>query len=91
MQTVAAGFITTMTRLARLEDTHVVILNSAKVSNAFANKRPKLRAITAEYRALIRAEATRRGLPVFFQKRGHHLRSTGNRLLTMTHWLDSTP
>lgn len=39
----------------------------------------------------VRAEAIRRGLPVFFQKRGHHLRSTGNRLLTITHWLDSTP
>ncbi len=37
----------------------------------------------------VRAEATRRGLPVFFQKRGHHLRSTGNRSLTMTYRLDS--
>lgn len=64
MQTVAAGYISTMTRLARLEDTQVVILNSAKVSNAFANKRPKLRALTAEYRALIRAEATRRHFDV---------------------------
>lgn len=64
MQTVAAGYVSTMTRLARLEDTQVVVLNSAKVSNAFANKRPKLRAITAEYRALIRAEATRRHFDV---------------------------
>ena len=64
METVAAGFITTMTRLARLEDTQVVVLNSAKVSNAFADKRPKLRAITAEYRALMRAEANKRRFDV---------------------------
>ena len=37
----------------------------------------------------VRAEATRRGLPVFFQKRGNHVRATENRSLTMMHWLDS--
>ncbi|MEO8540530.1 MAG: hypothetical protein ABI577_12395 [bacterium] len=60
METVAAGFTATMTRLARLEDTHVVVLNSAKVSNAFADKRPRLRQATAEYRAIIQAEAKKR-------------------------------
>jgi hypothetical protein len=60
MQTVAAGYIATMARLARLEDTQVVILNSANVSPQFAGKRPHLRETGMRYRALIREEAHRR-------------------------------
>ncbi len=37
----------------------------------------------------VRAESTRRCLPVFFQKRGTHLRATANRPLDVTHWFDT--
>jgi hypothetical protein len=60
MKTVAEGFTNTMSRLARLEDTQVVVLESAKVSKVFAERHPELRQLTADYRATIREEARKR-------------------------------
>ncbi|ODT45817.1 MAG: hypothetical protein ABS70_02235 [Nitrospira sp. SCN 59-13] len=37
----------------------------------------------------VRAEATRRGLPVFFRKRGNHVQSTAKRPLDLTHWINN--
>lgn len=36
----------------------------------------------------VRTEATRRGLPVFFQKRGRQIRASGDRPLDLMHWFD---
>lgn len=36
----------------------------------------------------VRTEATRGGLPVFFQKRGRQIRAAGERPLDLIHWLD---
>ncbi|MBP6265281.1 MAG: hypothetical protein H8K05_04740 [Nitrospira sp.] len=36
----------------------------------------------------VRTEATRRGLPVFFQKRGRQVRAAADRPLDLMHWLD---
>jgi hypothetical protein len=61
---VAAGYIATMGRLAQLEGTQVVILNSANVSKVFAQRHKELRKLTAEYRVTIREEARPRHFDV---------------------------
>ena len=36
----------------------------------------------------VRTEATRRGLPLFFQKRGRQVEAVDHRPLDLRHWLD---
>ena len=56
------------------KDTEAVVLVLDRVNHTLARK--------------VRTEATRRGLPVFFQKRGRQVRAAGDRPLDLMHWLD---
>ncbi|HMW88163.1 MAG: DUF2325 domain-containing protein [Nitrospira sp.] len=57
------------------KDTEAVVLVLDRVNHTLARK--------------VRTEATRRGLPVFFQKRGRQVRAAGDRPLDVVHWLDT--
>ena len=57
------------------KDTEAVVLVQDRVNHALARK--------------VRIEATRRGLPVFFQKRGRQIRVAGDRPLDLMHSLGS--
>lgn len=57
------------------KDTEAVVVVLDRVNHTLARK--------------VRTEATRRGLPVFFQKRGRQIRITDHRPLDLMHWLDS--
>lgn len=54
--------------------TKAVVVVLDRVSHALARK--------------VRIEATRRGLPVFFQRRGRQIVSTDATASDLTHWLD---
>ena len=56
------------------KDTEAVVLVLDRVNHTLARK--------------VRTEATRRGLPVFFQKRGRQVRAAGDRPLDLMRWLD---
>ena len=56
------------------KDTEAVVVILDRVNHTLARK--------------VRIEATRRGLPVFFQKRGRQIRATGPRPLDLMRWLD---
>lgn len=57
------------------KDTEAVLVVLDRVNHTLARK--------------VRTEATRRGLPVFFQKRGRQVQVVGHRPLDLMHWLDS--
>ena len=57
------------------KDTEAVVVVLNRVNHTLARK--------------VRTEATRRGLPVFFQKRGRQIRIADHRPLDLMHWLDS--
>jgi hypothetical protein len=57
------------------KDTEAVVVVLDLVSHALARK--------------VRTEATRRGLPIFFQKRGRHIRAT-DRPSDLRQWLKDT-
>ena len=56
------------------KDTEAVVVILDRVNHTLARK--------------VRIEAIRRGLPVFFQKRGRQIRATGPRPLDLMRWLD---
>lgn len=56
------------------KDTEAVVLVLDRVNHTLARK--------------VRTEATRRGLPVFFQKRGRQIRRVDDRPLDLMHWLN---
>lgn len=56
------------------KDTEAVVVVLDRVSHALAKK--------------VRSEATRRGLPVFFQRRGRQIDSTDAHSSDLTQWLD---
>lgn len=55
------------------KDTEAVVLVLDRVNHTLARK--------------VRTEASRRGLPIFFQKRGRQVRAAGDRPLDLMHWL----
>lgn len=57
------------------KDTEAVVVVLDRVNHTLARK--------------VRTEATRRGLPVFFQKRGRQIRGADHRPLDLMYWLDS--
>lgn len=57
------------------KDTQAVIVVLDRVSHALAKK--------------VRTEATSRGLPVFFQRRGRHIDSPESDSTNLRHWLDA--
>jgi hypothetical protein len=57
------------------KDTEAVVVVLDRVNHTLARK--------------VRTEATRRGLPVFFQKRGRQVREADHRPLDLMHWLNS--
>lgn len=56
------------------KDTEAVVLVLDRVNHTLARK--------------VRTEATRRGLPVFFQKRGRQVEAADDRPLDLMYWLD---
>ncbi len=56
------------------KDTEAVVLVLDRVNHTLARK--------------VRTEATRRGLPVFFQKRGRQVEVADDRPLDLMYWLD---
>ncbi len=56
------------------KETEAVVVVLDRVSHALARK--------------VRTEATRRGLPVFFQKRARQIQSTDHDSLNLTHWIE---
>ncbi|MEP7153399.1 MAG: DUF2325 domain-containing protein [Nitrospira sp.] len=54
-------------------DTEAVVVVLDRVNHTLARK--------------VRTEAMRRGLPIFFQKRGHQVRVADPRPLDLMHWL----
>ncbi len=56
------------------KDTEAVVLVVDHVNHTLARK--------------VRTEASRRGLPVFIQKRGRQVRAAADRPLDLGHWLD---
>ena len=56
------------------KDTEAVVVVLDRISHALARK--------------VRTEATRRGLPVFFQRRGRQIRSTDDDPANLMQWLD---
>ena len=57
------------------KDTEAVVVVLDRVNHTLARK--------------VRTEATRRGLPLFFQKRGRQVEAVDQRPLDLRHWLDS--
>jgi hypothetical protein len=55
------------------KDTRAVVVVLDRVNHTLARK--------------VRTEATRRGLPLFFQKRGRQVEALDQRPLDLTHWL----
>ena len=55
-------------------DTEAVVVVLDRVNHTLARK--------------VRTEATRRGLPVFFQKRGRQVEAVDHRPLDLRHWLE---
>ena len=56
------------------KDTEAVVVVLDRVNHTLARK--------------VRTEATRRGLPLFFQKRGRQVEAVDHRPFDLMHWLD---